>query len=294
MLGANGYPNRLTPLPNPGRLPAIRGLWDAATPFFYRLAFRIVPVMIVSSTKELDHMSVTASALREIHRIHRQIGDLRGRLKQGPRQVQATKANLRELEEKCTAVKESLQRTQMSTDSKQLQLQQREDRIKDLKGKLNSCSNNREYQALKEQIAADEQANNVLSDEILEGLEKIDQQRALLAQEDQERQQVAAELEQLQGKIERQQEELNIELDRVTQELKVAERALPAEIKDNYQRLARSRGEDALAPVDEEVCLGCHHRVSPQTLNVLMKGDACFCSSCGSLLYLPENSSPTD
>ncbi|MGM0489167.1 MAG: zinc ribbon domain-containing protein [Planctomycetota bacterium] len=239
-------------------------------------------------------MSATASALREIHRIHRQIGDLRGRLKRGPRQLKATEANLRELEEKCAAAKESLQRTQMSTDSKQLQLQQREDRIKDLKGKLNTCNTNREYQTLKEQIAADEQANNVLSDEILEGLERIDQQQTLLAQEDKQRQEVAAELEQLRRKIETQHGELKAELDRVTHELKRAEQALPAEIKDNYQRLARSRGEEALAAVDREVCLGCYHRVSPQTLNVLMKGDACFCSTCGALLYLPEDTSPTN
>ncbi|MFW6169602.1 MAG: zinc ribbon domain-containing protein [Planctomycetota bacterium] len=239
-------------------------------------------------------MSVTASALREIHRIHRQIGDLRGRLKRGPRQVKATEANLRELEEKCTAAKESLQRNQMSTDAKQLQLQQREDRIKDLKGKLNTCNSNREYQALNEQIAADEQANNVLSDEILEGLERIDQQRTLLSQEERERQEVAAELEQLRQKIETQQGELQAELDRVTNELQMAEQTLPAEIKENYQRLARSRGEQALAPVEGEVCLGCYHKVSPQTLNVLMKGQACFCTSCGALLYLPEDTSPAD
>ncbi len=58
--------------------------------------------------------------------------------------------------------------------SKQLQLREREARIKDLQVKLNTCSSNREYQALKEQIAADQQANSVLSDEILEALERID------------------------------------------------------------------------------------------------------------------------
>ena len=101
-------------------------------------------------------MSVTASALREIHRIHRQITDLRSRLDRGPRQVKASEVHLQGLEEKCAAEKESLKQTRMSADSKQLQLRQREDRIKDLQIKLNGCSSNREFQALKEQIAADE------------------------------------------------------------------------------------------------------------------------------------------
>ena len=50
----------------------------------------------------------------------------------------------------------------------------REDRIEDLKAKLNTAASNREYDTLKEQIAADQQANAVLSDEILEGLEQLD------------------------------------------------------------------------------------------------------------------------
>ncbi len=122
-------------------------------------------------------MSVTASALREIHRIHRQITDLRGRLDRGPRQVRATELHLQDLEKKRVEGKELFKQTRMSSDDKQLQLRQREDRIKDLQVKLNSCSSNREYQALKEQIAADEQANSVLSDEILESLESLDEQQ---------------------------------------------------------------------------------------------------------------------
>ncbi len=47
-------------------------------------------------------------------------------------------------------------------------------RIVDLEGKLNTAASNREFSLLKEQIAADEQANSVLSDEILEALEQLD------------------------------------------------------------------------------------------------------------------------
>ena len=234
-------------------------------------------------------MSVTASALREIHRIHRQITDLRSRLERGPRQVKASQIHLHGLEEKCAAEKESLKQTRMSADSKQLQLRQREDRIKDLQAKLNGCSNNREFQALKEQIAADEQANSVLSDEILEALEKIDEQSASLTQQEEERQQVTDDLAVLKARVEQQQADLTAELERVTNNLHQAETSLPAEIKSDYERIARSRGENTLAQVDGEVCSGCFQMLSPQTMNVLMLGRPVFCSSCGALLYLPED-----
>jgi predicted nucleic acid-binding Zn-ribbon protein len=234
-------------------------------------------------------MSVTASALREIHRIHRQITDLRGRLDRGPRHVKATDAHLQNLQQKCRVMKESLTRTRMSADDKQLQLQQREDRIDDLKKKLNSCGSNREYQALREQIAADEQANSVLADEILEALESIDQQEAALAREEEERDAVASELERLKPTVEEEQTRLASELERVTHNLRLVEQSLPAEIKEDYERISRVRGEETLAQVDGEICTGCFHKISPQTLNVLMMGNAQMCSSCGALLYLPES-----
>ena len=62
----------------------------------------------------------------------------------------------------------------MAVDKKQLQLKTGEDKVKDLRYKLNASTSNREYQALLEQIAADEMANSVLADEILEGLDACD------------------------------------------------------------------------------------------------------------------------
>ncbi len=234
-------------------------------------------------------MSVTASALREVHRIHRQITDLRGRLQHGPRLVRASAAHLQTVDTKFAADKETLQQTRMSADEKQLQLRQREDRIKDLQRKLNTCASNREYQTLTEQIAADNQANSVLSDEILEALERIDEQQALVSKEDEEREKVIADLEALRTRIDAEQTQLSAELERVTQLLHEAESSLPSEIKADYLRIARTRGEDTLAQVDGETCSGCFQMLSPQTMNILMLGRALFCSHCGALLYLPED-----
>ncbi len=72
----------------------------------------------------------------------------------------------------------------MAADQKQLQLKSSEDKVKDLRRKLNAAASNREYQALLEQIAADEMANSVLADEILEALEKIDAFQKNLAEAD--------------------------------------------------------------------------------------------------------------
>ena len=119
-------------------------------------------------------MTISAAALRELHRIHKQLTDLQDRISRGPRQIKAAEAGVAQRETECSEAKEALTQAKMLSDEKQLQLKGREDRISDLKSKLNTATSNKEYQALKEQIAADEQANSVLSDEILEILERID------------------------------------------------------------------------------------------------------------------------
>ena len=120
-------------------------------------------------------MSVTAAALRELHRIHQQLADLRDRLERGPKQVRAREANVAQLEARLAEARDRAKQTQMAVDRKQLDLKSGEQKVVDLRVKLNAANSNREYQALLEQIAAAEMAGSVLSDEILEGMEKIDQ-----------------------------------------------------------------------------------------------------------------------
>jgi len=120
-------------------------------------------------------MSVTAAALRDLHRIHQQLAELRDRLERGPKQVRARESNVAQLDARLAEAREKAKQTQMAVDRKQLDLKSGEQKVVDLRVKLNTANNNREYQALLEQIAAAEMAGSVLSDEILEGMDKVDQ-----------------------------------------------------------------------------------------------------------------------
>ena len=233
-------------------------------------------------------MTVTAAALRELHRIHRQLTDLRDRLARGPRQVQATQSNVVKNESTLAELRESTKRARIAVDEKQLQLKEREGRIQNLQGKLNSATNNREYQALKEQIAADEQANSVLEDEILEGLEKMDEWSAASKEAEANLAKTKAELVKVKQRVEAEQVQLQAELARVQAELKQAEASLKGDFKVEYQRLSRVRGEEALAQVEGEVCGSCYQTITSQMMNLLYLSKPVFCKNCGALLYLPE------
>ncbi|XZE51551.1 zinc ribbon domain-containing protein [Planctomycetaceae bacterium SH139] len=233
--------------------------------------------------------TVSMELLRTLHRIQRQRSDLKSQLERGPRQIQAGERLFAQHREAVEAAVGKLKSSKLAADEKQLQLKSREDRISQLEAKLNTAASNREYTLLKEQIAADRQANDVLSDEILEALERIDvleAERAELQQDLQQREQdQAAMVEKVNAKLEK----LAVELARVESELLVAEEQMPASLLVDYRRIVAARGEEALAPVEGENCGGCFQTLTSQMMNRLYLGQAVRCPSCGAMMYLAED-----
>src|SRR5947207_12874770 len=117
-------------------------------------------------------MPSLTESLRTLHRIHRQHSDLRDRLERGPRQIRVAEGSVKKTESDLAQAKDAFKHAKMSSDEKQLQLRQREAKLADLQAKLNMAQSNKEYQLLKDQMAADRQANSVLAEEILEARDK--------------------------------------------------------------------------------------------------------------------------
>src|SRR5437773_6399080 len=164
-------------------------------------------------------MPTLTETLRTLHRIHRQHTDLKDRLSRGPRQVQADEAYVEKCQTDLTQAKDTFKQAKMSSDEKQLQLKHREAKLVDLQAKLNMAQSNKEYQLLKDQMAADKQANSVLADEILESLEKIDQLTAAVKTADGNLTKTKEELAKVHQRISQQQQGLETELARVSGEL---------------------------------------------------------------------------
>ena len=233
-------------------------------------------------------MSITAAALRELHRIHQQLADLRDRLERGPKQVRVREANVGQLETRLAEARDRSKQTQMAIDRKQLDLKSGEQKVIDLRVKLNAASSNREYQALLEQIAAAEMAGSVLSDEILEGLEKIDQLAVGVKEAEKNLAAGKQEMEKARQAVETSAATIRADLTRLEGELVQAETALPADLKADYQRVVRSKGADSLAVAEDGVCSGCGQQITLNMQNELKLSKMVFCRTCGRLLYLSE------
>ncbi len=230
-------------------------------------------------------MSVTASLVQRLHRINRQKTDLNGQLERGPRLVIAATRKLQSAEKHVADTRDKIKRMKVDADGKQLHMREREDKIHKWQGNMNSAKENREYQALKDQIAADEQANSVLSDEILEILEAIDEETQLLVEAEANAVELAKELRTIEKQVADRKLVLESELARVNAELEEAEQGLVGDFKREYMRLVVAKGEDAMAELEGNCCGGCYQSLTPQMLDKLLQGQPVLCPACGRLIY---------
>jgi predicted nucleic acid-binding Zn-ribbon protein len=234
-------------------------------------------------------MSVTAEVLRDLHRIHQQLSDLRDRLSGGPKQIRIHELGVAQLETDLANIREEHKQTRVAADQKQLLLKAGETKIRDRRIQLNICNTNREYQTMLEQIAADEMTNSVLEDEILDALDKIERAQQAVAVAEAAVAKGRAELAKVKAAVADTEQALRVDVNRLEGELVVAEQALPADFRDVYDRLVRARSEDAMARVDGDCCGGCYQQLPPNVLNQIQMGRIVVCAGCGRLLYRSEH-----
>ncbi|MEI8228279.1 MAG: phospholipase [Planctomycetota bacterium] len=233
-------------------------------------------------------LAVSADSLRTLHRLHRQLADLRDQLSAGPRQLVARTKQLQAAEATQAAVQDEIKKAKMVVDQKQLQLRSAESKILDLEGKLNACKTNREYQTLRDQVAADKMATTVLEDEILEALERLDTVKNKLAPIDVEIATAKKLLAETQAKVDGESAKLETEVARIKADLDSAEGELPVDSREVYRRIVKSKGAEAMAAVEGESCGGCFQQLTGNMLAELSMGRVVPCRNCGCLLYLSK------
>ncbi len=238
-------------------------------------------------------MAVSASVMQQLHRINRQKTDLKGQLERGPKTILAAQRKLLAAEANVEQIRSQHKQMRMDADRKQLLLKEREQKIHSWEAKLNAAKENREYQTIKEQIAADHQANIVLSDETLELLEQIDTTAESLKAAIQFVTEVKTEVANIEKQITERMVVVESELARIESELLTVEALLDGDFKRDYFRLVAARGEDAMAELEANSCGGCFQTLTTQLLDRLNGGMPVNCPGCGRLLYQTNTRSLT-
>ena len=159
-------------------------------------------------------------------------------------------------------------------------------RINDLKAKQLLIKTNAEYAALTHEIAFAQQNISDLEDGILKLLEETEELAADLEQ-------ASADLAEVERGIDESMSELRARLDELNDKVAVKEderqriaMRVDAPLLRRYEGIFRSKGDCALAYVENGACSGCHMNLPPQTI-IEVKRTTGFqeCDGCGRILY---------
>ncbi len=225
--------------------------------------------------------------LASLHQMHRTFSELMERVNGGVRQIRAQEQHIKELKKTQEVAVKTVLNQRITLDGKQAQLESNEKSIERRKVQLNESKNDREFNAIKDQIAASEVANAVLSDEILEGLDYLDalKQKAEDAKEAVQKAEMQLETRQTQSLQER--EKAENEIRRIKVDFRALEAQLDGEHKMMYQRLFSQKRFDMLAPVEGRCCSGCHTSIPVEKIGLVVGSEhAVECPLCGRMLYV--------
>jgi predicted nucleic acid-binding Zn-ribbon protein len=230
-----------------------------------------------------------AAILREIHRLRRHAKDLQDRIAQLPRQLKAQQARAEREEQSLREAQDHLKHLKVTTHEKEITLKTLQGQIKKYEKQMEEATAKKEYDSLKAEIAAAREKVRQLEDEILDTMVETEEETARLPEREQAVKQAKADLAQFEVEQKARQAELTAQFQQMMAQVAEVEATLPTgKVHDEYKRLVRARGEDALALVAGRTCAACYTEITGQQLQDLMLGQLVLCKSCGRMLYLSE------
>lgn len=227
--------------------------------------------------------------LLEVQKIDQAIARVRRDLEALPRETALREKQLAERRRRAEERKATLTEAELGSRRVEKAIQQADEEIKKLEGRLNTVKNNAEYQATLFQIESVRRERGKAEEE---GLGLLDQMEGLKAAH-QEAARELAEEEQVFAAYQREAEALRgereAEMGRVSAGRSERAKEIPPDLLDRYERLFSVRDGLAVCAVENQVCQGCYTNVTVNDLARLMgRASIVQCNSCQRILYLAE------
>ena len=234
--------------------------------------------------------------LRELQEADLGLRELEQKKASHDRAAKVQAAHITKQQERIEALHEKQKAARVTVDEKELDVKQKRAQIDRLRQQQMIVKDNRQFQALQNEIKFTELAISKIEDDILSDLGDLD---AIEADTREAKQQLAREqqaLDDLRTEIEAKKSDVDAEIDTCRTRRREIASALPPKVVDQFTRVADRLDGEALAPVirDEDggnfICGGCHMSVTQNTYVVLAgRGDNLVaCPNCTRVLYLED------
>jgi len=176
----------------------------------------------------------------------------------------------------------------LEVEKKKLEVdaQAKRDQIGKFRGQQFQTRKNEEFQALTNEIKHAEEDIQTIEDRELEVMDQIEKMRVTNAAAEKESARVKALLNQQLIDIEAKSKVITGQLEQMEADRAKLAEGIDEDLLSRYERLFSSKGDVAVVPVEHEVCMGCHMKITTQTA-VRVKGakEVVSCEQCGRILY---------
>ena len=228
--------------------------------------------------------------LIELQIIDLRLSELRALLAGFPRRLAEIEARATAARQRLAAAKEALTTSLKDRKRYEIDVEQWKGKVRKYKDQIYEVKTNEAYKALQHEIQAAEAEIAKAEDRLLE---------RMVAGEEYERQVRAGEkaVKEVEASAQAERQTIAVEqaaaekeLERDLTERQRAVAAVPEDLLEHYQRIARRHNGIALAEVREETCTMCRVRVRPHVYQKLSREESqeiFHCESCTRILYCP-------
>lgn len=197
----------------------------------------------------------------------KQIADSATRLEQSKTRVKQIEVDKRNLEGEAQVKREAI------TRYKQQQLQTRK---------------NEEYSALAHEIEAAEKNISSVEDRELELMGEAETLKPAVAEAEKTHAAEKAKIEQILTGLTEKKANLDSRIAELKGDRERLTEGIDEDVLDRYDRLFKTKHGSAVVPLEHEVCMGCHMKVTSQTaIQVKAQKEVVHCPQCGRMLYFP-------
>ncbi len=212
--------------------------------------------------------------------------DLKSDLERMPIEKEQASLKLAKLKEAVKSIEETIMENEVAMKNLELDINTRKDSIAKLKVQQFETRKNEEFTAMEHEIDRYSEEITQLEDSQLELMEKGETLNAQLnearADLDKNQQTVDAEISIISERSNQCNKQLDeIKADRITISSKIEE-----DLLDRYDRIFKSKKGIAVCELDNDICAGCHMKVTPATAAaVRSEKTITVCDQCGRILY---------
>lgn len=181
-----------------------------------------------------------------------------------------------------------LQAKNLEVEKKKLEVdaQVKRDSIGKFKAQQFQTRKNEEFQALSNEIKHAEEDIQTIEDRELEVMDQIEKLRVTNAGAERESAAAKSQLNQQLSDIEAKGKVIANELEKLKAERAGLARGIDEDLLNRYERLFASKGDAAVVPLEHEVCMGCHMKLTTQTaVRVKSAREIVSCEQCARILY---------